>query len=31
LLGHATDKYKAPEKIYNALPECCKYETNSIH
>jgi membrane fusion protein, copper/silver efflux system len=23
--GHDTDKYKAEDKIYNALPECCLY------
>ncbi len=24
--GNDTPKYKAPEKAYDALPECCKYE-----
>lgn len=23
--GHDTPKYKAPEKVYNSLPACCKY------
>jgi Cu(I)/Ag(I) efflux system membrane fusion protein len=23
--GHDTDKYKAEDKVYNALPGCCKY------
>lgn len=23
--GHDTDKYKADDKVYNELPECCKY------
>ncbi len=23
--GYDTDKYKASKKVYNALPECCKY------
>ncbi len=31
LLGHSTEKYDAPEKIYNALPDCCKYKTLEIH
>jgi len=31
LLGHSTEKYEAPEKIYNALPDCCKYKTLEIH
>jgi periplasmic mercuric ion binding protein len=25
-VGHDTEKYKADEKVYNGLPECCKYE-----
>lgn len=25
-VGHDTDKYKADDKTYNALPSCCKYE-----
>jgi len=25
-VGHDTDKYKADDKTYNALPGCCKYE-----
>jgi Cu(I)/Ag(I) efflux system membrane fusion protein len=24
-VGHDTDKYKADDKTYNSLPECCKY------
>jgi mercuric ion binding protein len=24
-VGHDTQKYKATEKAYNALPSCCKY------
>ncbi len=24
--GHSTDKYEAPEDIYNALPGCCQYK-----
>ncbi|MDR1864254.1 MAG: copper chaperone [Bacteroidales bacterium] len=24
-VGHDTDKYKADDKVYNALPACCKY------
>jgi Cu(I)/Ag(I) efflux system membrane fusion protein len=24
-VGHDTDKYKAEDKVYNALPGCCKY------
>jgi len=24
--GHDTDKYKADDKTYNSLPDCCKYE-----
>ena len=31
LLGHSTEKYDTPEKIYNALPDCCKYKTLEIH
>lgn len=23
--GHDTDKYKADDKVYDALPECCRY------
>ena len=25
-VGHDTEKYKAENKVYNALPACCKYE-----
>jgi Cu(I)/Ag(I) efflux system membrane fusion protein len=25
-VGHDTEKYKADDKVYNALPACCKYE-----
>lgn len=24
-VGHDTQKYKADDKVYNALPGCCKY------
>jgi Cu(I)/Ag(I) efflux system membrane fusion protein len=24
-VGHDTEKYKAPDDVYNALPECCMY------
>lgn len=27
-VGHDTEKYKADDKVYNALPGCCKYERN---
>jgi mercuric ion binding protein len=26
LAGHDTEKYKADDKAYNALPPCCHYE-----
>jgi periplasmic mercuric ion binding protein len=25
-VGHDTEKFKADDKAYNALPSCCKYE-----
>ncbi|MEA4935634.1 MAG: heavy-metal-associated domain-containing protein [Paludibacter sp.] len=25
-VGHDTPKYKATDKVYNALPSCCKYK-----
>jgi len=25
-VGHDTEKYKAPDEVYNNLPACCKYE-----
>jgi copper chaperone CopZ len=25
-VGHDTEKYKADDKVYNALPGCCHYE-----
>ena len=25
-VGHDTDKYKADDKVYDALPGCCKYD-----
>jgi len=25
-VGHDTEKFKADDKVYNALPGCCKYE-----
>lgn len=28
IVGHDTEKYKADDKVYNALPGCCKYERN---
>lgn len=28
-VGHDTEKYKADDKAYNALPACCKYERAS--
>ena len=30
-LGHDTDKFKAKDEIYNSLPECCFYKTNTPH
>jgi len=24
-VGHDTEQYKAPDEVYNALPDCCKY------
>jgi Cu(I)/Ag(I) efflux system membrane fusion protein len=24
-VGHDTEKYKASDEVYNALPDCCKY------
>ena len=30
-LGHDTGKHKAPEKVYNSLPECCFYKTIEPH
>jgi copper chaperone CopZ len=27
-VGHDTEKFKADDKVYNALPGCCKYERN---
>jgi hypothetical protein len=26
LVGHDTEKFKAEDKVYNALPACCHYE-----
>ena len=31
LLGHSTEKYEAPEEIYNSLPDCCRYKTTQPH
>jgi len=31
LLGHSTEKYEAPEEIYNSLPYCCRYKTTQPH
>jgi len=25
-VGHDTEKYKSEDKVYNALPGCCKYD-----
>jgi copper chaperone CopZ len=25
-VGHDTEKYKAPDDVYNSLPACCHYE-----
>ena len=25
-IGHDTEKFKADDKVYNALPGCCKYD-----
>ena len=30
-LGHDTDKYKARLEVYESLPPCCNYKTNSPH
>ena len=30
-LGHDTDKFKAPLEVYESLPLCCYYKTNSSH
>jgi len=27
-VGHDTEKFKTDDKVYNALPGCCKYERN---
>ena len=29
-VGHDTDMYKADDKVYNALPGCCKYERSTV-
>ena len=26
--GHDNGKYKAPDEVYNSLPECCLYRDN---
>jgi hypothetical protein len=28
-VGHDTEKYKAPDAVYSALPECCLYRGNT--
>jgi copper chaperone CopZ len=28
-VGHDTEKYKAPDEVYNALPGCCKYRLSN--
>lgn len=25
-VGHDTEKYRAPDDVYNSLPSCCQYE-----
>lgn len=27
-VGHDTQNFKAPDDVYNTLPECCLYRTN---
>ncbi len=29
VVGHDTEKFNAPDEVYNSLPGCCKYERNS--
>src|SRR5665648_53476 len=29
-VGHDTEKFKADDKVYDALPACCKYERTTI-
>ncbi|MBE9467725.1 MAG: heavy-metal-associated domain-containing protein [Bacteroidetes bacterium] len=29
-VGHDTDMHKADDKVYNALPGCCKYERKAV-
>lgn len=29
--GHDTEHYKADEKVYNSLPECCAYRSGELH
>ncbi|HUX95809.1 MAG TPA: heavy metal-binding domain-containing protein [Bacteroidales bacterium] len=29
-VGHDTEKYKADDKVYKALPECCKYDRTTM-
>lgn len=30
--GHSTDKYEAPQEVYNSLPTCCQYnDPNNVH
>ena len=29
--GHDTEKFKAPDDVYNNLPECCYYKNSQIH
>ncbi len=28
MVGHDTEKYKAPTEAYNQLPKCCRYRDN---
>lgn len=29
-VGHDTEKYKADDKVYNSLPDCCKYDRAGV-
>ncbi|WP_222983923.1 heavy-metal-associated domain-containing protein [Flagellimonas meishanensis] len=32
LVGHDSDGFTAPQKVYDSLPECCKYrDPNTMH
>jgi hypothetical protein len=30
-VGHDTERYKAADSVYSALPGCCRYRTGSTH